>query len=597
MWGILAVTWACALGALVCVQQAVEAQPPCQAQQTHGKPLGCYDIASGTYTGEMLRGPATITAFNLNTIRYDYQFGSATNYQAAQNLWSGLSAMATQAPTVTAPQTAAPGPQPQLAKSEGTRLATPPRRAPRDKAFAPVQEAMTRAQTADKSFRQVNEDLSAKLSDFSSPLTKLAVEAATLKRYQDQANTSTGLVTQGGAALTAYLSSTSDITSELVEATKGQLANNSPLIEGIQAKWPDSDKVVDLENSLADDANALNNASNAFSSYASSELPVFQAALAALTTAQAQINTAFSQFKASNQPNQQQQGEVDTELGNLAQEIKVGQPNLASLNQMSALFTAAIAQCVTASTSAAALSPSSSTYSNFAAAQAALVHWRDKMASILDAWNKSQANPPGGPDPFAMSRSADCGFAFSRTKDTVVTLTRIDLTPGLSNPTAQTVLTVTVECTSPFSLSAGVAFSTIPDNEFAVAPTPGTVGTSNPTNTIYQTSASRFHPLPLAMVNARFAEPNEHVAFYGSFGIAANIRDQSAGGSTAEYLMGPSVGLFRTMIFTAGVHLGSRASVGQGYTVNGTAPTTLTTAPINTSYTAGFGLGISFTTP
>jgi hypothetical protein len=140
-------------------------------------------------------------------------------------------------------------------------------------------------------------------------------------------------------------------------------------------------------------------------------------------------------------------------------------------------------------------------------------------------------------------------------------------------------------------------FSTIPDSEFGISATPATAGTATPTNVVTQTYGSNFHPLPLALANVRFYEPNEHVAFYWSFGVAANIRDQTSGGSAAEYLLGPSIGFFRTFIITTGAHFGSRARVGGGYAVGSTIPSTVTTVPINTNYTAGFGLGITFTKP
>jgi hypothetical protein len=95
----------------------------------------------------------------------------------------------------------------------------------------------------------------------------------------------------------------------------------------------------------------------------------------------------------------------------------------------------------------------------------------------------------------------------------------------------------------------------------------------------------------------RISEPNEHVAFYVSFGVAANIRGQASGGSTAEYLLGPSIGFFRTLLFTTGVHFGSEPSIANGYTLNGPVPSTVSSVPITTNYRPSFGLGITFTTP
>src|ERR1039457_5024819 len=45
--------------------------PPKTKHRALARP-GYYNIASGTYAGEMLRGAATVEAYNLNTIRYHY---------------------------------------------------------------------------------------------------------------------------------------------------------------------------------------------------------------------------------------------------------------------------------------------------------------------------------------------------------------------------------------------------------------------------------------------------------------------------------------------------------------------------------------------
>jgi hypothetical protein len=269
------------------------------------------------------------------------------------------------------------------------------------------------------------------------------------------------------------------------------------------------------------------------------------------------------------------------------------------INGLASQLALASTQSTSAVTAAAALVPESPTFVAFASDQEILLRWNAKMQSKLTAWNAHSADPTK-PDPFAKSADpATCEFAFSTTKDTVVTLTRLDLTPGVQSPTPQTMLTVTVECTSPFSIAAGVVFSTIPDRSFSIAATPVTPPTTPPTtqNTFTQTEGSNFHPLPLAMIHVRLVEWNEHLAFYGSFGVAANIRSPTSGGSAAEYLVGPSIGFFRTAFLTAGVHLGNEPNIGNGYTVGGVVPAAVTAVPITTTYRPGFGLGITFTKP
>lgn len=54
-----------------------------------------YDLSTGTVAGETLRGPRILSATGINTIRYDYEFGSSATYGTAPDLWAGLTALAT----------------------------------------------------------------------------------------------------------------------------------------------------------------------------------------------------------------------------------------------------------------------------------------------------------------------------------------------------------------------------------------------------------------------------------------------------------------------------------------------------------------------
>ncbi len=254
-------------------------------------------------------------------------------------------------------------------------------------------------------------------------------------------------------------------------------------------------------------------------------------------------------------------------------------------------ITAAIKANGDALTGTVALAPGSTAYKSFIAAHEALSGWNDRIRGAIS--NRATA--------FQLDYTEPCKFALSSTKKNTITVTRVDQIPGVANPKPETVLTVVVECTTPFSLSAGVVFSTVPDNQYAVAavpvgpPTGITPAATAPT--IVQTSNSTFHPLPLAMVNARLYEWSDWGAVYASFGIAANTRNQSAGGSTAEYVLGPSVGLFRYFLFTPGVYFGSKATVGNGYAVGSVVPTSVTTVPVMTNYKLSFGFAITFTKP
>jgi hypothetical protein len=156
---------------------------------------------------------------------------------------------------------------------------------------------------------------------------------------------------------------------------------------------------------------------------------------------------------------------------------------------------------------------------------------------------------------------------------------------------------VAVECTSPFTVSAGVAFSTVGEHEFAIQPTPVTPGSTTTQNTFVETNDSGIHPLPLGMIHVRLHETNSRLSWHGSFGLAGNFRSQSAGGSNAEFLIGGSLALFRTVFLTPGLYIGQKTSLGAGFTLNSAVPASITQPPLQKSYKSAFGFAITFTKP
>ncbi|MGD0905211.1 MAG: hypothetical protein ABR924_20145 [Terracidiphilus sp.] len=559
---------------------------------------GPFDIASGTYTGDTLRGPTVVKAVNLNTIRYSYQFGSAITINAAPNVWSGLTALATTnaaaTPTVPAP---APPKQGDLQPANGGGNATPKVVTGKPDAFDPVSQAMTAAMTVINAFSgKTTTDFTSNMKTYVGAIAAFNNDVKTLHTEQITANQALGLVTQGGSALTLYLTFTSDKSDDLIAATGKLLDSQSVFTAGTVAAWPKPAMIADLQNSLATDATNLTNLSAQLTGYAPGELVVLKAAEASMTLSLSQLQAAEKTYEGTPSPDATASKKEQAVESDLTAQITLAQADEAFLNALPAQFTAAIAQNATAVTAAAALAPGSTTYANFMSAQQALVGWQQKMTSTKAKWD-AYVGGTSWVNPFAMSRPADCGFAFSSTKDTVVTLTRVDLTPGLVNPTAQPVLSVTVECTSSFTLSAGVAFSTIPDPEYTLTVTTPATAMTPAVNSITLVSTSKFHPLPLALASMRLWEPNELFSLSASFGIAANMRDQTSGGSTAEYLLGPTFGFFRTFLITPGVHFGSEASIAAPYTLNGTVPSTVASVPIQTNYRPAFGLGITFTVP
>jgi hypothetical protein len=263
-----------------------------------------------------------------------------------------------------------------------------------------------------------------------------------------------------------------------------------------------------------------------------------------------------------------------------------------------------------------ALLPGSTAYSAFNKNRTLLFFWKTRIQELVDA--RARNNP----DPYVMSKTADCEFAFSQTKTTILELQAVDRMPVDSSTTGDAKLAgstpgpakiklATVECTSPFSVSAGVAFSTLGAREFGIQQvgtvtlppnSPGNNTSSpliQPLNAFVATSKSNFHPLPLLMAHGRLCEYNDVLALHFSFGVAANIQGQNSGGSNPEYLIGPSVSLFRTLFITPGLHIGTVTKLGAGFGEGNTIPpgVNITTPPLQKSYKPGFGLAITFTKP
>jgi hypothetical protein len=204
-------------------------------------------------------------------------------------------------------------------------------------------------------------------------------------------------------------------------------------------------------------------------------------------------------------------------------------------------------------------------------------------------------------DFFVVSTYLQCGNIFNQSSSTTASLTTYDETATLSGnlaaPTAQQDKTFfTLTCASPFAVSGGVEFSTIPSNEFAIVKSVGSGTTS--TNKFGYSSNSSFHPLPVALAHVRVWESqNQKYAFHFSAGASGNIQGQNSGGSSAEFLTGGSLSFFRTMFVTAGLHIGTKTSLAGGFKIGDAVPSDITTVPVTKSYTTGFGLAITFTKP
>jgi hypothetical protein len=217
---------------------------------------------------------------------------------------------------------------------------------------------------------------------------------------------------------------------------------------------------------------------------------------------------------------------------------------------------------------------------------------RDLTAAQINSLNLQSVITKSTPEP--------CSHFFNKNETATVAISYSDLTPTLNGSapsSGKTDAFVTISCSSPFSLSAGVGFSTISNPEFAIVKSAG--GANNTSvNKFGVLSDSHPHPMPIAIAHVRLHDwLNNLLAAHGSFGVAGNFQGQSSGGSSAEFLVGGSVSVWRTMFLTLGLHIGAKPSLAGGFHVGDVVPSDISSVQVSKSYTTGFGFAITFTKP
>lgn len=204
-------------------------------------------------------------------------------------------------------------------------------------------------------------------------------------------------------------------------------------------------------------------------------------------------------------------------------------------------------------------------------------------------------------DSFKKQAEVQCSVLFNRNEQTVLKLLLTDRTAIFDGqvPQPQTkdnLLTVT--CSSPFSLSAGAAFNTIHNPQFAIVKSAPAVGGTTSINTFGTTSNSEINPYPIAMAHGRlYSWSQNRYALHYSFGIGASVSGQNSGGSSVEFLTGLSLSFFRTIYITGGLDVAKQTQLIGGFKVGGTVPSDVTTPPTSSSFKPGFGFAITFTKP
>jgi hypothetical protein len=564
-----------------------------------------YDLQDQTHTGDTIRGPKTIVAKNLNVLRYKYAANSKVTFSQPPDLFAKLMGIAdpqsgqggAAVPGKTSGATDADKAQMAVAsaaKAVKPKVAT---KGTNQSGYSPVAQAMNdKVQKASDQAELAIEQVNAATGSFDNALhDELTTAMASVKTLVQNANAASDKVAAGGQGLLSFLQTVD--ASSTYDGIGREFAAQSKFAIALGAQWPASGDITNAKLSGDLRKTRLSSIQTDFSGKEASLLAGLLAAERDLYAAKEAVEQAAVQIA---NPSKEDQALISADRNLVVNTIDAVANSNQQLKSYENLVNWGGATNSAIETALSNLDVTGTAYAGFEQAQAGLLEWQQQMLKIKNAWDLYSA--PGAnqelhPNPFTMQIAGNCDYTFSSTKQTVVTLTAVDQLPAKTAAAPTTVLSVTIECASPFNVSAGVAFSTIPNREYAIQPVATPPGSTTTTNQFALTSDSSFHPMVLGMVSARLWEPDEKVAFHVSFGLAGNFNSQSAGGSSAEFLIGPSISLFRTMFITPGLYIGKKTTLADGFTVGSAVPPNITTVPLQSAYKPAFGLAITFTKP
>jgi hypothetical protein len=154
----------------------------------------------------------------------------------------------------------------------------------------------------------------------------------------------------------------------------------------------------------------------------------------------------------------------------------------------------------------------------------------------------------------------------------------------------------TLECSHPISLSTGIAFSRLNEDEFGFENRVVQVD-GNPTidtfKVITSTKRSNFRPVPLLLINTRLWDFSPDYSLNFSFGAGVDIKTGKTG-TDIEFLLGPSLKIQDRFFVTFGTHIGRVVKLAEGFNEDDRVPGELTEVPTRKEYKAGFGIAFSF---
>lgn len=190
-----------------------------------------------------------------------------------------------------------------------------------------------------------------------------------------------------------------------------------------------------------------------------------------------------------------------------------------------------------------------------------------------------------------------CGFAFANGKETKLKMTKRDrLAAADAQPETREILTV--ECSSPLSVSGGFGFSTLEEQEFALVQStkPGVDAAGKPTEVLINRfgfkNQSSFRTLPVLLLNTRLWEPNDTYALHASAGAAVDLKGQA--GTDVEFIVGPSLSFKRTMFITPGLHVGRVPKLAGGFKLGDEVPSGVSSPPLEKSWRPRFAVSVTF---
>jgi hypothetical protein len=235
----------------------------------------------------------------------------------------------------------------------------------------------------------------------------------------------------------------------------------------------------------------------------------------------------------------------------------------------------------------AALAPDSAAARAFQALQAGLAQWLPVLRGVAGR----------GTEAFVLKQVVDCSFSFDQTKSVKVELVRRDRLAPPGAPVSRDEV-VTVECTSPLSISAGFGFSTIDEVEFGFVQStrPGTAADGTPTTVVIKRfglqKRSRFRPVPTLLVNTRFRELSDTIAWHATMGAAVDVKSGETG-TDVEFMAGPSVSIKRTLFITAALHVGRVPKLAGGFAAGDEVPASVSAPPIEKEWKPGLVVALT----